>query len=141
MKKIIPFICIVFYFPIVFAQQELSQRLRDDLDPIGANNRRANELKKMRVPCKWIDEIPRTIVKSPACGRTPNDICFGYVVCEKHPLKFIKKVSCAAEFCKKGSEQRCIDDNSFALVRPDDVDNESISREVENVIKSKASAQ
>ncbi len=94
--------------------------------------------------CQWSKDIPRRIIKAPSCGRTPMNICTGYVVCnEKAPNsgKFIRMTVCSSELCGEKDAVACKEDKGYSSVKPDDVESNTVSRAVRNIIQSGVSVQ
>ncbi len=98
--------------------------------------------------CEWVTDIPRRIVKGPSCGKTPMEICTGFVVCnQKAPGvgKFIRQSSCSKKYCTKDNKDAvaCTKDQEYSSVKPVDEIANSVSKKVKNSISSPegASAQ
>lgn len=74
--------------------------------------------------CEWVSDLPRKIVYGPACGRSANRICTGYVVCEQKVGggKFVRMSTCGPENCG-GTKQdaiNCTKQQNYFSRRPMD---------------------
>lgn len=74
--------------------------------------------------CEWVSDLPRKIVYGPACGRSANRICTGYVVCEQKVGggKFVRMSTCGPENCG-GTKQdaiNCTKQQNYFSRRPRD---------------------
>lgn len=67
--------------------------------------------------CEWSKDLPREIITVPGCSSgKSNQVCSGYVICEKGSKKSIKRASCSVESCgdSKDNAQSCVGEKGYS---------------------------
>jgi hypothetical protein len=122
--------------PVVEKAKEVGAEIQED---IRENERREDPKNYDSTTCKWAEEIPRRIIKAPSCGRTPVNICTGYVVCnQKAPNtgNFIRMTVCSSELCGENDAVACTEDQGYSSVKPEGVNSNTVSGSVRKIIQS-----
>lgn len=89
--------------------------------------------------CKWVEDMPRKIVKGPASGGCKDEtrVCMGYVSCDSNKAgapKVVRLSTCAVENCTKGGAGDCTKQAGFYSMRPVSEKNETLSDNVQKAI-------
>lgn len=104
------------------------------------NQEEENRRNYVASKCVWVTNIPRKIVKGPACGNTPNEMCVGHVSCPRATGEgfFTRMSTCRASFC--GDAVKCTKDPLYGSRKPSSEDKFYVSPEIKMMLKTSAPA-
>lgn len=93
--------------------------------------------------CEWVADMPRRIAQGPSCGRTPSQICTGYVICNlrEGEGRFIRMSTCSPELCGQGDAKSCTKDRRFFSSRPSGETRNFMDRRLRDVIRNGSSVR